>query len=183
MTLQQFRSSPYRIPVLALVAIAALTLLVIMPLMNQTSRTEAENAQLATLIDMQKAFSPLVSTMKGDMGRLGKHTTLPAGTEVAPPSSLTEGLTALQQMATAASLRGVRFVPLAESVLGSNEHVRLDGTMDGPLEAFRLFMLQATSQRWVTRVEQLEVTAGPQSPMYKVSVWIQVGGTTKGNGG
>lgn len=183
MTLQQLNSPTLRLPILGVVVTALLLLGLTLPVMREIDETERANDQLRTVLLMQQSFAPLVATMKGDMAALNKPITARKGMEVPAPASIGDAITQLQQMATAAQLKGVRFVPLAESVLGNSNLARLDGTADGTLEAFRTFMQQTTSQPWLTRVEQVEITAGAQTSAFKMSIWIQTASNPKANGG
>lgn len=174
-----FRSSPYMIPVLALVAIAGMTLLLIIPISRETARVNEATALVRKVLHMQQTFAPLVAEMKADAARFNQTMERRTALAVPNPPVLADAIATLQEMGTRASLRGVRFVPLAESVLGTGDLVRLDGVMDGPLESFRAYLMQVTAQPWLDRVESLEVAAGTQWPGYKLSIWVRA---SSGNG-
>ncbi len=176
-------TSPFLVPVLSVVAIAGMALLLIAPAMRETARVREETAQIAAMLQMQQAFAPVIAEMKADAARFDASMARRSALAVQNPPALAEAIGTLQEMGNHASLKGVRFVPLAESVLGGSNLVRLDGVMDGPLESFRAFMMQVTAQSWLDRVESMEVTAGTQWPGYKVSIWVKVNGNTTRIGG
>lgn len=176
-------TSPFLVPGLSATVIVGMALLLIVPTMRETARVREETAQIRALLHMQQSFAPVIAEMKADAARFDATLARRNALAAPNPPALTEAIGTLQDMGNRASLKGVRFVPLAESVLGGSDMVRLDGVMDGPLESFRAFLMQVTAQPWLDRVESMEVTAGTQWPGYKVSIWIKVNGNTTRIGG
>ncbi|EGY26623.1 hypothetical protein DA2_1155 [Desulfovibrio sp. A2] len=173
-------TSPFLVPGLSLAAIVGMAALLIAPAMRETARVREETAQVRAMLQMQQAFAPVIAEMKADAARFDAPLSRRTALASPNPPALAEAIGTLQEMGNHASLKGVRFVPLAESVLGGSNLVRLDGVMDGPLESFRAFLMQVTAQPWLDRVESMEVAAGTQWPGYKVSIWVKVnGGATR----